>query len=89
MCVISRTFVIENFFVHKVTQFFHTVNIQSYLSPIYTVIMTLYLMTLAPTTTKVDFHGGGIHKKIQEEYKRKKTRLLSVQYQKLLMFMVV
>ena len=50
----------------------------------YYYIITLYLTTLAPRTTK----------KIQEEYKRKKSRkqdyhYMHVQYQKLLMFTVV
>ena len=31
---------------------------------------TLYLTTLAPTTTKVDFHGGRRYKKYYKEYKK-------------------
>ena len=31
---------------------------------------TLYLTTLAPTTTKVDFHGGRPYKKYYKEYKK-------------------
>jgi hypothetical protein len=31
---------------------------------------TLYLATLAPTTTKVDFHGGRRYKKYYKEYKK-------------------
>ena len=33
-------------------------------------VYTLYLATLAPTTTKVDFHGGRPYKKYYKEYKK-------------------
>ena len=35
---------------------------------------TLYLATLAPTTTKVDFHGGRPYKNITKNIKRKETK---------------
>ena len=37
---------------------------------LYIYIYTLYLATLAPTTTKVGFHGGRRYKKYYKEYKK-------------------
>jgi hypothetical protein len=43
---------------------------QASLISIYIHIYRLYLATLAPTTTKVDFHGGFPYKKYYKEYKK-------------------
>jgi hypothetical protein len=37
---------------------------------IHTYIHTLFSDALAPTTTKVDFHGGHRYKKYYKEYKK-------------------
>jgi hypothetical protein len=39
---------------------------------------TLYLATLAPTTTKVDFHGGFHIKNITKNIKRKETKSTTI-----------
>ena len=36
------------------------------------IIITLYLTTLAPTTTEVDFHGGASIKKYKKNLKGRK-----------------
>jgi hypothetical protein len=45
---------------------------------IHTYIHTSYLATLAPTTTKVDFHGGVHIKNITKNIKRKETKSTTI-----------
>jgi hypothetical protein len=39
-------------------------------SPMFTINVNQAYATLAPTTTKVDFHGGRPYKKYYKEYKK-------------------